>query len=65
LFGVSVIIAAGIALICWHGTLAIVICTLLILFGLIFALIPGHGLIRIMACWENVTGRGRKRDKRP
>lgn len=63
LFGLAVIVGAGFGFALWHGALAVVACSLLLIFGLFFALIPGHGLIRIALLWQSVTGRGRKRDK--
>jgi hypothetical protein len=63
LFGLAVIVGAGVGFAFWHGTLAAVACSLLLILGLFFALIPGHGLTHIVVLWEGVTGRGRKREK--
>ena len=63
LFGLAAIVGAGVGFALWHGTLAVVVCSLLLISGLFFALIPGHGLTHIVVLWETVTGRGRKREK--
>jgi hypothetical protein len=54
---------AGVGFALWQGTLAAIVCSALLVFGLLFALIPGHGLIHIMRLWQGRTDRGRKKDE--
>jgi len=63
LLGLVAIIVAAIGFTLWHGTLAVAACSALLVFGLFFALIPGHGLTHIVVLWQTMTGRGQKREK--
>jgi hypothetical protein len=63
LFGLAAIVGAVIGFALWHGTLVAVTCSLLLISGLFFALIPGHGLTHIVVLWQRLTGRGGKKDE--